>query len=222
MISRTPPKNVRELLRKEVNFGCPIPGCGVPYLTWHHFDPTFRDMKKQHNPKHDPKGIIALCHKDAELADGGRWTPDQLRQMKQNPYVTLGKMQESYDYLRKNTVCIIGNISYNVRNILEIDGERVIGFERDSEGYVRLNLLIRNSNDDVILQMENNDWTAFTDEVLDLVCPPRGKELQIISKDKKTDFKIRFDEYSEDAFRTMLSKGTLILIPYPTLFRRTQ
>jgi hypothetical protein len=83
-----------------------------------------------------------------------------------------------------------------VKRILTIDGEPVIWFERDSEGYDRLNLRIRDSSGQVILHMENNDWTVYTKEIFDVICPPQGKELQIISKDKKTDFTIRFRDYS--------------------------
>ena len=75
MLSRTPPESVRHFLRSEVNFGCPIQGCGIPYLTWHHFDPPW-NIEEHHNPE----GMIALCHTHADLADGKRWTNDQLRQ----------------------------------------------------------------------------------------------------------------------------------------------
>jgi hypothetical protein len=201
MVSRTPPESVRRILRKEVNFGCPVHGCGVPYLTWHHFDPPW-NIEKHHNPE----GMIALCHKHADLADGKRWTKDQLRQMKQKPYLSQDEVKERYDYLRKDAVCIVGNIAFHVKNILKIDGERVIWFERDSEGYEGLNILIRDSEGRIILQMEDNDWTAHTDEVFDLICPPQGKELRIISKDKGTDYTIRFDEYSLFDFGNLLSR----------------
>jgi hypothetical protein len=197
MVSRTPPEPIRRCLRKEVNFGCPVQGCGIPYLTWHHFEPTWE--VKEH---HDPDGMIALCHTHADWADGKKWTKDQLRQMKQNPFVSH-KMEGPYGYLRKDTVCIVGNIAVHVKNVLEIDGERVIGFERDSDGYDRLNILIRDSEGSTILQMENDDWT-YTHEVFDLICPPQGKQLQIISKDKKTDFTIRFDEYPLIEFGNLL------------------
>lgn len=202
MVSRTPPESVRRILRKEVNFGCPVHGCGVPYLTWHHFDPPW-NIEKHHNPE----GMIALCHKHADLADGKRWTNDQLRQMKQKPYWSPDEVKERFDYLRKDTVCIVGNIAFHVKNILKIDGEPVIWFERDSEGYERLNLLVRDREGRIILQMENNDWTAYTEEVFDLICPPRGKDLRIISKDKGTDFTVRFDEYSLFDFGNLLSRS---------------
>lgn len=200
-LNRTPPKAIRELLRREVNFGCPVPNCGIPYLMWHHFDPPW-EIKEHHNPE----GMIALCAKDANLADGGRWTKDQLRQMKKSPYISSSQISEHYDYLRKNIVTIIGNVAYDVKNVLEIYGERVIGFERDNEGYNRLNLLIRDKNGKPILVMENNGWTAVSEDLFDLRCSARGKELEIISKDKQTKLVIRFDDLSLDAFKQKLLK----------------
>jgi hypothetical protein len=54
--SRTPPIAVRRKLRQEVGFACPVPDCGSPYLTWHHFDPPWHVT-----PQHEPAGMIALC-----------------------------------------------------------------------------------------------------------------------------------------------------------------
>lgn len=200
-LDRTPPRPIQEILRKEVNYGCPVSGCGVPYLTWHHFAPPWR-VKEHHNPE----GMIALCATDAALADGGRWTKQQLRQMKQNPFVSLDKISEYYDYLRKDVVCIIGNVAFNVKNVLEIYGERVIGFERDNDGYNRLNLLIRDINGNPILVMENNFWTAFSRDLFDFRCSAQGKELEIISKDEQTKLFMRFDDYPLDVFRNQLLK----------------
>jgi hypothetical protein len=53
--------------------------------------------------------------------------------------------------------------------------------------------------------MEDNDWTAYTKDLFDLIIPTQGRELRIISKDKKTDFVIRFDEYSLLDFGNLLS-----------------
>jgi len=198
-LDRPPPNKIQEQLRREVNFGCPVQGCGVPYLTWHHFDPPWRE--KEH---HDPEGMIALCANHASLADGGRWTKDQLRKLKKEPYVSLDKVSEYYDYLRKDVVCVVGNVAYNIKNVLEINDERVIGFEKDSEGYSRLNLLIRNKCGHPILVMENNSWIAFSKALFDLRCSLRGKELEIVSKDKETNLHIRFDDYPLEKFRNQL------------------
>ncbi|MDH5795639.1 MAG: hypothetical protein OEZ24_05965 [Candidatus Bathyarchaeota archaeon] len=194
--------HVLEKLRKEVNFGCPVPDCGSPYLTAHHFDPPWNVMKH-----HNPDGMIALCATHAGLADGGRWTKEQLRDMKRNPFVTRDKISEFYDYLRKNVVCIVGNVAYKVQNVLEINGERVIGFERDADGYDRLNLLIRNVEGLPILEMKNNFWTGNIGSLYDLRCSARGKDLEIVSKDTLTNLKMRFDDQPSDNFRGVLIKA---------------
>lgn len=208
MVSRNPPREVLEILRKEVNFGCPVKGCGSPYLMHHHFDPPWR--VKQH---HNPEGMIALCPEHALQADEDRWTKDQLREMKNNPYIKLGEVKDVYDYLRRNIVSDIGFIGYNIKNILEIDGERVIGFERDKEGYDRLNLLIRNEKMEPILVMENNFWTVYSKNIFDLRCSAKGRILEIISNDGITKLSMRFDDYSLENFTKYLLKiaGTEII-----------
>jgi len=76
------PAEVKEILRKEVNFGCPIDGCGIPYLKYHHFDPEWKI--ENHNR---PEGIIALCALHSDHADGNNFTKDQLREFKKNPFL---------------------------------------------------------------------------------------------------------------------------------------
>jgi len=74
---------VREKLRKEVNFGCPVINCGLPYLEYHHFDPPWKE--KNH---YEPKGMVALCPTDHSLASGsGKWDKEQIRYMKKNSYI---------------------------------------------------------------------------------------------------------------------------------------
>jgi hypothetical protein len=201
-MGRTPPQEVLVKLRQEVNFGCPVPDCGIPYLTWHHFDPPWR-IKEHHNPE----GMIALCATHAALADGNRWTRDQLREMKQKPFVPPDRVSDFYGYLRRNVVCVIGNVAYNVRDVLDINGERVIGFERDAEGYDRLNLLIRDSKGLPVLVMENNMWTAYSSDLYDLTCTTQGKELRIVAKDGLTNLKMKFYDFPIEEFREYLVKG---------------
>jgi hypothetical protein len=55
--------------------------------------------------------------------------------------------------------------------------------------------------------MENNDWTAYAKEIFDLISPPQGRQLKIISKDRRTNFTIRFDEYSLFDFGNLMYSG---------------
>jgi hypothetical protein len=66
-VNRTAPVETRKALRREVNFGCPVEDCGVPYLEYHHFDPRFSER-----PHHDLPGMVALCPTHHGFADGGR------------------------------------------------------------------------------------------------------------------------------------------------------
>ncbi|WP_290437550.1 HNH endonuclease signature motif containing protein [Aeromonas caviae] len=67
------PKKVKEILREEVGFGCPVKDCGNPYLEYHHFDPPIHI-----GPHNDPKGMIALCAQHHKKADGNAYTVEQL------------------------------------------------------------------------------------------------------------------------------------------------
>jgi len=194
-----PPKAVLETLRKEVNFGCPVENCGIPYLTWHHFDPPYH--VKAHN---NPEGMIALCPTHHSLAEGGRWTLEQLHDMKINPYLKDKDVVDEFGYLRNLITCDFGILTVNCRNLLEILDETIIGFNIDNEGYYRLNLLIRDEYGNVILLMENNFWIVISKNIFDLRCSAQGRELQIISKSKKINFTLRFDEYKAGGFKGKL------------------
>ncbi|MEW5735721.1 MAG: hypothetical protein AB1921_12755 [Thermodesulfobacteriota bacterium] len=76
-MDRNPPSDVKKLLRQEVNYGCPVPGCGSPFLTWHHFDPPW-SVKEHHNPD----SMIALCTQCHPMADAGAYSSEQFEALK--------------------------------------------------------------------------------------------------------------------------------------------
>jgi hypothetical protein len=98
-MTRDPPGRVKRLLRTEVNFGCPFPGCGNPFLTWHHFDPPW--SKREH---HEPVGMIALCEHHHRLADRGLFTKEQLQGWKISPN-PFDLVKAKFDWLF--SVCIV-------------------------------------------------------------------------------------------------------------------
>jgi len=86
-LSRDPGTVIKQQLRREVNFGCPVrfhdgSGCGSPILTFHHFDPPWAG-----NYVHRPDGMVALCPQHHAQADGGLWSTAQLRAFKRSPFV---------------------------------------------------------------------------------------------------------------------------------------
>ena len=95
------PKAVKEVLRSEVGFGCPIKGCGNPYLEYHHFDPPVNI--KPHN---EPKGMIALCAQHHKKADGGAYTVEQLHTLKTDK-TNAALVKGNLDWLRKNLLAVV-------------------------------------------------------------------------------------------------------------------
>jgi hypothetical protein len=56
----------------------------------------------------------------------------------------------------------------------------------------------------IVMQMENNDWTVNSDDLYDLNCSAQGKVVELKSKDRLTEFYMRFDEFSPDEFQRRL------------------
>lgn len=195
-MNRTPPAHIRRLLRKEVNFGCPIEGCGIPYLTYHHFDPPWRE--KEH---HNTEGMIALCPTHAAIADGGAWTKDQLKKIKQQPFIRKDQIAESFRFLRHDVVCQIGCLAYGFKDFIIISNEKVLGFERTPQDYLGLNMILHDREGNIILEMNQNDWIVYTNDIFDFECPPRGKSFRVRAKDDVTDFTLRFDDLSIGEFK---------------------
>jgi hypothetical protein len=187
-MNRYPPVKVREQLRKEVNFGCPVKGCGSPYLQYHHFDPPWNE--KHH---HNPEGMIALCKQHHPEADNGAWTKEQLKEMKKEPFIK-NEVAGTFNWLRQDIIVMAGIIVHNPQVILKINGENVVWMQKYPDGFNRLNVTLRDSEGNLILRILNNDWNAYNDQVIDTICPPSGKELTVISKDNKTYLSIRFDD----------------------------
>ena len=96
MSRQKPDKSILEKLRNEVNFGCPVDNCGVPYLTWHHFDPPYHI-----NAHNNPEGMIALCREHHIQADNSAFTKEQLHQLKQNGKENWKKISGKFNWMRK-------------------------------------------------------------------------------------------------------------------------
>lgn len=184
----------RRILRKEVNFGCPVDGCGNPFLEYHHFDPPWREGKRHHLP-----GMIALCSLHHPRGDIGTWTNDQLREMKKNPYLRGGKVRGRSHWLRRDVIIEGGGlVAINPGALLSIRGKRAIWLRRDKRGS-HLNIDIRDVRGNQILKMVDNDWVVSGD-LLDLHCPPGGRSMTIDAPSRRFKLTLTFHSCSpEDA-----------------------
>lgn len=184
-MNRTPPKKILDILRSEVNFGCPI--CGNPYLTWHHFDPPW--YKKNH---HNPEGMIALCQEHHSKADAGAFTNEQLLEFKKNPVSKIVKGE--FNWLRNKLVLRLGsNWYYNSNTILTIENKKIIWFNRDIKNNLLLNFILPTTTGEWQYIIKDN-WWFKVGKPKTLVCPPSGKKIEIRYSNKNY-IKIDFTEY---------------------------
>ncbi len=188
MSSRTPPKQIREKLRKEVNFGCPI--CRSLFLTWHHFDPPWHKCNS-----HSVRGIIALCSNCHRQADGGSFTKEQLHKLK-NINTTeppLGTLPWNV-----NGALIDFGGNYFVADTskmfsLRVAQQEVFSLRLCSDGYLLINASIWNSKGEIVFQLEENDILTNIEKIDDLECTAQAKKLSVSSQKNDARLLLKFN-----------------------------
>ena len=161
------PAKVKLILREEVGFGCPVKGCGNPYLEYHHFDPPVNI--RAHN---EPEGMIALCAQHHKKADGGSYTIPQLHNLKKDR--TNAKLvRGNLDWLRNELLAVIGgNFYFETPIPVYIDNQEVIAIKRDKEGYLRLSVHMLSMQAEERLIINDNSWENIGSPT-DLRSPPQ-------------------------------------------------
>jgi hypothetical protein len=171
-LPRKPPLSVLRELRREVGFGCPMPGCDSPYLYWHHFDPPWHE--RQH---HDTAGMIALCAEHHAKADAGSFTREQLRGLKARSGVP--DVGGRFDWLRRDLVITVGsNFYFDTPCIFTYGSVPLIWFTRDIEGHLLLNLDLLTASYEPRIVMRDSFW-MLGGRPEDVVCPPSGKLVDV-------------------------------------------
>lgn len=170
-MERDPPADVIQTLAEEVGFGCPVPGCGSPYLTWHHFDPPW--AIKEH---HDPAGMVALCRDHHPEADGGAFTIDDLRRFKQEGRQQTALIGARFNWMREQLLVRLGGMFYYETPVaLQIGTNPVVWFNRDPSNRILLNLTMPTTSGQPRLVMRDNFWLTEGANIKTIKCPPSGK-----------------------------------------------
>lgn len=187
-LSRTPPVAVRRELRREVGFGCPVSGCGNPYLEYHHFDPPW---EKEHH--HDPARMIALCAE--HHAKAAAWTVEDFRAMKAVP-ADRPDVRGRFEWIREDVLAVIGGcFYYETPNMVLFRGTPMIWFERDERRRLLLNFHVLTASGQPRASLENNDWIIRANPT-DVESPPNGNWLRV-RYDNGDDLSIRFREWAD-------------------------
>jgi hypothetical protein len=169
-VTRTPPKAIWMALAEEVGFGCPVEGCGIPYLTWHHFDPPWKE--RQH---HDPRGMIALCEPHHSAADVGAYTSEQLREMKAQGRDRARALEGRFEWRRRNLLAVVGGLFlYEVPVAVRLQQTPLIWFNRDDKHQLLLNVAMPSTVEEPRLRIDDNFWIEVGNPKT-VECPPSGK-----------------------------------------------
>ena len=157
-MDKRPPIPVRleREVRKAAYYGCVR--CGCPIVRIHHIVPWH--IVKEHKKDN----LVALCPNcHAEVHDGTYIRESLLKDIN-NPYnkrtgavsknFLLGKLTDIQFYMG-------GNKATNSPNILTIQGEKIVHFSVDREGYALLNATFFDEEGNLIAIIEDNVWKTF-------------------------------------------------------------
>jgi hypothetical protein len=190
--TRTPPKEIRDRLRREVNYGCPI--CRSPFLTYHHFAPTWEPLHIHHEP-----GMIALCYRCHNFADGGNYTTQYLKDLKSNPPLTPPNGRLPWN-AAKAFIMFGGNYFLTAEDkvfAFRVDGKEVFSLRPADSGYLSINASIHNAAGELMCQIEGNDILPNLAALGDLTCSAQGKEIVISSRANDTLLSLMYDRKEE-------------------------
>src|SRR3990172_7468181 len=203
--SRDPGEKIKYLLRREINYGCPIryqdgSGCGCPILTFHHFDPPWIG-----NYFHNPDGMIALCPEHHHQADGGLWTNEQLRQFKKNPFVD-DSLRIQWPWQPETLVMKVGpSLVMGSGSPIRLNGLPVLRFyplmiEKFGEKTIVFDSNIRDANRNRWLRISDGWFDLRLEGATDVVFTPQTKTI-IARPNDQTFISLRFQKYPIREFK---------------------
>ena len=123
--------------------------------------------------------MIALCAKHHAMADAGAYTKEQLRSFKDEGVKRARDVKGRFEWMRQSIVAVVGNSFYfGTPIIVQMNGQPVVWFNRDEEGYLLLNVNMPTISGEPRVRIEDNFW-LLVGEPVDLVSPPSGRSLRV-------------------------------------------
>jgi hypothetical protein len=158
-------------------------------------------------PHHNPDGMIALCAECHAFADQGKFTPNQLQQLKLTPNSSLRK----FGWQRNELIVFAGGFYVNPKIYLRLKGKNIVWFNRDMGGDLLLNVDIREANGNPILQINNNylkEYDAIED-IDDIEIAPHGQRLTFKAPALDVFFSIAFENHDQTSLRKLGNKWNM-------------
>jgi hypothetical protein len=199
-MNRTPPVEVRRILRQEVGFGCPVDGCRQAFLTWHHFDPPWN--VEQH---HRPEGMIALCRPHHDAADQGVYSQAELKELKQSVCWRVQPARAKLPWTKREFLVRLGGYYTGGTEVpIIFGGERVIWLRRMDNGLLSLSFRLRAADGSVIAEMEDNMFEADPSRLYDLEANTGGTKLKFWLHKRGVGLDLSFKRVTQDELSSIL------------------
>ena len=201
-IPRDPWPEVKQQLRQEVHYACPVTGCGRPFLMWHHFDPPWSE---RHH--HNPAGMIALCTKCHPLADGGHWTKDELRSFKNNP-PGMAIIRDTFGWSERHVVYRLGgNYAANCSaGVVAVGGQKILWNDLTPQGRLLVSVDFFGSEGKKLLEVRENSMSVDANKVWDLTLDTEARHLKLWLGERKPGIELKFDRLSPEGLKARMDK----------------
>ncbi len=159
-LSREIPKDIKRTVRRNCGFGCVI--CGLWIYEYEHIDPLFSEATQ-----HDPTKMCLLCPNHHTEVTKGILSKEEVTTAANDPFALRKGFSHhnNFSRLRRPVSVFLGPILFiNPREVLRIDDELILSVADDlDEGPLKLNGKIFDRNSDLILEIIDNEWRAFTE-----------------------------------------------------------
>ncbi|MGD9980396.1 MAG: HNH endonuclease [Hyphomonadaceae bacterium] len=158
-LTREIPAAVKRAVRQRDGFGCVVCGCAL--IEYEHFEPEFAEARA-----HQVGGIILLCAGCHAKKTRGHLSRDTIAMAKANPATKkLGFSFEAFDvggnYPEIALGKMVGRETPSLIRILDEDVLQVLPPEQGG-GPFRLSACFRDSNENVVLCIDENEWRSPT------------------------------------------------------------
>jgi len=152
------------------------------------------------------RGNGALCLQHHKEADAGAFTPEQLRTLKEDPFLRRVDVALIGGFIWKREQLILragGGFYVRCSVLLEMASRPIIWLSTDADGNQLLNLDLWDENGSLVFSMRDNDWIVWK-ESDDVEAPPSARSL--IVRMNEARLSVEFAHSSMDDVRAELAR----------------
>ena len=180
-LPRTPPSAIIRALRQEVQFGCPVPDCRSPLLTFHRVE--------HHN-----------------AAEAGAYSRERLRDLKQQSHRAPVRGQFPWSE-RELLVRMGGAYSGGISVPLALAGKPVIHLQRGDDGLLRLSATLFSDEGEKVMEVVDNAFILASSGFHDVQVNTGGTRVSVWVAARRTGFDLSFKRITAEELAEQLASS---------------